>query len=268
MPDTSIFTSVINSYLPEPHASLLNGMLFGIPLKGYKIFNQQLKTVGLIHIVVLSGSNITLLTAIITQLTIRFGRKISIFLSIGTIIAFIQFVGPQPPIVRAGCMGVLSLLAILYGRKTITVWLMLLSALFIWIFWPQWITGISFQLSYAATLGLVLFSRKLDGLIKKNDNNLGAYIKDELKTSLSAQIFTVPLIFFYFREISFISPVSNVLIAWTIAPIMVFGLLTAVLGNIHTLLGLIPSYICYTLLSYIIFIVETLSKIPFAAIKF
>jgi hypothetical protein len=52
MPDVSIFTSVINSYLPEPHASLLNGILFGVSLKASKTFFEQLKIVGLLHIVV------------------------------------------------------------------------------------------------------------------------------------------------------------------------------------------------------------------------
>src|SRR3990167_273064 len=57
----TIFTSIINSYLPDPQAALLNGIIFGIPLRSSKIFYQQLQVVGLLHLVVLSGMNITIL---------------------------------------------------------------------------------------------------------------------------------------------------------------------------------------------------------------
>ena len=69
-----VFTSVINSYLPEPHASLLNGILFGISVKGSQAFYNDLKATGLLHIVVLSGMNISILAAIITGLTASFGK--------------------------------------------------------------------------------------------------------------------------------------------------------------------------------------------------
>lgn len=72
---THIFTDVLNTYFAEPHSSLLNGMLFGVDLQTSKTFKSQLKTVGLIHLVVLSGSNITLLSSIITHMTIKLGKK-------------------------------------------------------------------------------------------------------------------------------------------------------------------------------------------------
>ena len=268
MIEPQIFADVIKSYLPEPHASLLNGIIFGIAVKQSKEFYTQLKIVGLVHIVVLSGSNISLLAAIITSCTLFLGRYISAIISIISIIAFVLFVGPQPPIVRAGCMGVLTLIALLYGRKTITLWSLFLSFIFIAIFWPEWLTGLSLKLSYAATLGLILFAKQPEVQQKKDIPSLQKYIQNELRTSLAAQAFTVPMIFWYFKEISFISPVSNVLISWAIAPLMIFGFLTALLGKIHFVLGLLPSYVCYTLLSYIIWIVEVLSKVPYAAVKF
>jgi len=86
-----IFTTVINHYLPEPHASLLNGILFGINLKTTKEFYEQLKIVGLLHLVVLSGINITLLASIVTQTTQFFSKKVSILITILTIIFFLFF---------------------------------------------------------------------------------------------------------------------------------------------------------------------------------
>src|SRR3989344_5922471 len=266
------FTSLITYYLPEPQASLLNGIVFGVPFRADYQFYQQLKAVGIVHIVVLSGMNITMLAAIIATLTRQLGKKISVALTIATIVLFILFVGPQPPIIRAGFMGVLSLIGIIYGRKSIALYSLALSAIFIAICWPQWLATISFQLSYAATLGLIIFGRKSVAIAAdKNDkkpSGLIAYLKDELRTSLSAQALTVPLIFYYFRQISFISPVTNVLVAWLIAPLMILGLLTAILGKIFWFMGVIPAYMSYILLTWIVWVVKIFSALPFAYLKF
>ena len=264
----SIFTSVINSYLPEPHASLLNGILFGVNLKTSKIFYEQLKVVGLLHIVVLSGMNITLLASTVAIATSFFGRLISSLITILTIIIFIIFVGAKAPIIRAGFMGILTLVAFLYGRRNLVFFALFLSAVFISIFWPTWLKTISFQLSYGATIGIIMFGQSKKKFTDFWLMKVGYWVLLNLKLSLAAQIFTAPIIFLYFGQISLISPISNILVAFTISPLMIFGFLTAFLGKVHYLLGLIPAYICFGILSYIVFVIETLSKVPFAMIKF
>lgn len=265
----SIFTSIINSYLPEPQASLLNGIIFGIDLKSTRTFYQAIKEVGLLHIVVLSGINITILTAIIGNVTIKLGRKVSTIVSILSILIFIVFVGPKPPIVRAGVTGIIALVAIIYGRKKIALYSLLISAIFIAIFWPSWITTISFQLSYTATLGIILFGHPK---YHKKVENLYQYLQkkawEELKPCLAAYFFTLPIIFINFRQLSLIAPLSNLLISFIIAPLMIFGFLTAVLGKINFILGIIPALVCYGILSYLVFVIETLAKIPFGFIQF
>ncbi len=268
MPSPSLFTSVINSYLPEPQASLLNGILFGVSLKTTKDFYQQLKTVGLLHLVVLSGINITILATIVGSITGVFSKRISIMITILTIILFIFFVGPQAPILRAGFMGILTLVAILYGRKTTALYTLFLSGLLTAIFWSDWIKTISFQLSYAATLGLILLGKTEEKKTKDWFERVKQILWREIKPSLAAQIFTAPIIFFYFKEVSIIAPLANLCVSFVVPPLMIFGFLTAFLGKIHFLLGLIPAYICYGLLSYMVFVVENLSKLPFIYFKF
>lgn len=273
MPDPSIFTHIINQYFPEPHASLMNGILFGVDLHTTSDFKEQLKAVGLIHLVVLSGSNITLLSSIISHMTIRLGKKISLIASIVGVCIFVWFVGAEPPIIRAACMAVLASTALIFGRQYIVLVGLITSVFFIAIFWPSWLTSISFQLSYAATIGLLLFGKGGFQIVKNNgDTNLLSqiqqYCKEELRITLSAQVFTIPLIWVYFNQVSLISPIANIAVAWCIAPIMIFGFITVVLGSIHTLLGIIPSYICYILISFMIWVVEILSSIPYASFDF
>ncbi|MDQ5981958.1 MAG: competence protein ComEC [Patescibacteria group bacterium] len=260
------FTSLINSYLPEPHASLLNGIVLGIDLQTTYSFKDKLKDVGLIHIVVLSGMNITLLSAVILQIIIPlFGRKAATIITIVSIIFFIYFVGIDPPIVRAGIMGILSLIGLMFGRKTLALYTLFLTSIICIIIWPDWLTSISFQLSFAATFGIILFGNVVSE--EKTTNTIKNYLIDELRVSLSAQLFTTPIIFFYFRQISFISPIANILVSWTIAPIMIYGIIAMVVGSIHWQLGFVVSWLCYGLVTFIILVVEWLSQIPFASVK-
>ena len=254
----SFFNTVINSYLPEPEASLLNGMIFGVSLKTTKEFYQQLKIVGLLHLVVLSGMNITLLAAMISSITKYFSKVISTMITILTIILFVIFVGPQAPIIRAAFMGILTHVAIITGRKNFVLYALFLSLIFIIVFWPSWLKTISLQLSYGATFGIILFGQT-------RSNN---FAWKNLRLTLAAQIFTVPIIFIYFRQISLISPLANLLVSEMIAPLMVFGFLTAFLGKVSYFLGLIPSYICYGLLTYMVWVINMLAKIPFAYFAF
>ena len=268
MVSPSFFTSVINHYLPEPHSSLLNGILFGIPVRTSRVFYEQLKSVGLLHIVVLSGMNITILSAIIISLTQSFGRKISLVMSILGTIIFIIFVRPQAPIVRAGIMGILTSVSITFGKRTHGIFLLFLSAVVILLLKPQWLTTVSFQLSYGATFGIMLFGSYN---FKKTQSGMGRFMaamKKDLRTSLAAQVFTAPIIFLYFKQISLLAPISTLLVSFFIAPLMIVGFLTALLGTIHWSLGLVPSYLSYGLTSYMVFIIESLSKLPFSYIQF
>lgn len=263
-----IFTTVIDNYLPEPQASLLAGIIFGVDFRASKDFFESLKKSGLLHIVVLSGMNITLLVSMISITFARFGRKASGLLSIILIFIFIIFVGPQAPIVRAAIMGIIAIVAILYGYRAISIYILFISAIFIALFWPQWIHTLSFQLSFGATLGIILFAKSEACKSKTKFDIFIHERKQEFRTSLAAQVFTAPLIFFHFKQISLISPIANVLVAPVIAPLMIFGFACAILGKIHFLLGLIPSVLCLGLLTYIIWIVQITSAVPFSFFDF
>lgn len=223
---------------------------------------------GLLHLVVLSGTNIQILAGIIGAITSRFSKIYSILITILFIILFVIFVSPEAPIVRAAFISILTLVSIVFGRKPMALYLLFLSALLTAVIWPSWINTISFQLSYGASLGLILFAKKPTPKNMTNQNNIYGYIKDELRTTLSAQVFTVPIIFYYFKEISFIAPVANILVSWLIAPIMIFGSLAALIGKIFPFLGLPFAFLSYGLTYYLVFVIEHLSKLPYAFISF
>ncbi len=278
---------IINSYLPEPHASLLNGMVLGKQLFVTKTFYEQLKIVGLIHIVVLSGSNISMLSAIILNLIVKWvGQRAATIITVICITFFIWSVGAEPPVVRAGIMGMLSLIALMFGRKSMALYTLFVSSVIMVIINPEWLSSISFQLSVSATLGIILFG-KVDSVILSNAKDpdkdipdrffssgrwirmtriFKSYIHEEFRISIAAQVFTLPVIFWYFRTLSLVAPLANVMISWLVAPIMVIGIVILVIGNISWHAGFVLSWLAYGMIQIIIWVVELLATIPYAQI--
>jgi predicted membrane metal-binding protein len=87
-------------------------------------------------------------------------------------------------------------------------------------------------------------------------------------TSLAAQVFTAPIIFIYFKQISLIAPISNLLVSFTIAPLMIFGFVTSILGRMHPVLGIPTSVVSYGILFYIVKVISLLSSLPGVFIQF
>lgn len=261
------FTNIVNYYFPEPHASLLNGMLFGTPIRSVPSFYTQVKIVGLLHLVVLSGTNITIMINTVGSIVKYIGIKYAIVICTLTIVLFVIMVKPQPPIIRATIMGLLTLYAIWFGRQYTALYALCLSLIVTGIFWPQWLSNLSLYLSYSATLGILLFGKP----IYQKRARVPSFIinlLNNLKTTLAAQLFTTPLIFFYFHQISYISPLSNLLIGPFVTPIMIFGFATVFAGTINKAFGYPFYFITYGLLEYMVQVIRFLSKIPGAFVQF
>ena len=227
------FIGIINSLLPEPHASLLNGILFGVRSTMPKSLYNALITTGTLHIIALSGMNITILVNLMARITLFMGRKVSILLTTCLIVIFVLFVGASPTIVRAAIMGSLSLLSVYFGRLNYGLLTLFIAAGIMILFNSSLVNNLSFQLSFFATFGIILVARNTRNMTKKGLLQQSVYtISENFKITLSAQIFTLPIILYNFRRLSLISPLANLLIEWTIQPIMVLGLTTAILAAI------------------------------------
>lgn len=256
------FTDLINSYLPSGQATLLNGIVFGLPIKSDYPLYLMVKKVGLLPLVVLSGMNISILFSLTDSFLHIFSKNIRILLSAIILTIFIYIVKPQAPIMRAAIMVYVTLVATIIGRGVKPLYALFISTITIGVIWPSWITSLSFMLSFFSTLGIVLFSQP-NKLTKHNESWFIRALKANIRISLSAQVLTIPLVFLYFREIALLSPISNLLITPFIGPIMMLGIITVLMGSIWWVLGIIPSFICYGLLTVVLFIIQFLSKIPY-----
>ncbi|HLD24502.1 MAG TPA: ComEC/Rec2 family competence protein [Patescibacteria group bacterium] len=249
-------TSIINQLLPEPHASLLAGLLFGTKTSLPRDLYESLITTGTIHIAALSGQNLSILSTMISdRLVWIIGKRGASAITLLLIVWFVSFVGPSPSIVRAAIMTGLTMIATVFGRQywALLSWMLAVGIMLVLNF--SWISEISFQLSALATLGIILFSRK-----EKN------IITNELRLTLAAQSLTIPLILFHFRRISLIAPLSNLAIGWSVPWITGLGWVMAIIGWMWLPLGQVIAWVDWVLLEYLIRAVRLMSGVPYASI--
>lgn len=275
MPTVTTFTAIIGTMLPEPHAGLLAGMLFGTKSTLSRELVTSLTATGTLHIIALSGMNISILAALSMTTFLRFvSRRIACLLTVLIIIGFVWFVGVGASILRAAIMGCLSLLAVMLGRQNWSILTYLLTIGIMLLVKPDWIGDLSFQLSALATLGIILFgrARAVTTLPTTATPRLWSVcyslVADDLRVTLSAQVFTIPLIVFTFHRLSLISPLTNILIGWTMAPITAIGLSAVLLGWIWLPLGTTLAWVCWLLLDYLILAVHMTARLPFSSINF
>ena len=268
-PTLESFTHIINQLLPEPHASLLAGMLFGIKRSMPNEFYQALITTGTLHVIALSGTNIVLLMRLVAMLTLGIAsRRVSSLLTIFFIILFIFFVGPSPSVVRAGLMGSLTLVAVYFGRKNWSLLSLGIATIIIFLVRPDWIYSLSFQLSFGATLGIILFGGESKTMVYSSFYTaFKRSLIADLRLTLSAQVFTIPLILYYFGQLSLISPLANLATGWLVGPIMIIGFVVVMIGMIWLPLGRLAALVVWVPLALFISLVRLCAGLPFASIQ-
>lgn len=255
-------TNTIQRFLDPIEAKLILGMVMGLHTKK-SLFDSQIQSVGLTHLLVLSGSNITFLVKFFQfGLPIKGIRKRT-WASIAFVSCIPFIFGYEPSTIRAVIMAILPMLCILAQKIHSASHVIVITALIMLIFDPSLIFNISFQLSFGAILGIYLFADK-----EGNEEGFKGYVESNIRTSLSAQVFTTPLILLHFNTFSTVALIANILVTWTVPLIMMLGTLYICSELINvSLVSQIFSFPLHILLSYFKTIVELLSKIPYAQIS-
>jgi len=181
-------------------------------------------------------------------------KKAILFVLVGIwIYSFIS--GFEAPIVRSTIMFSIALMVQLFGRLSFSINALFLSALLMLVVKPAWIYDLGFILSFTATGSLMLFTKRVEKLLKW----LPKYIKGDLTTTLAAQIGVAPILFVTFGGFNLLSPLVNTLILWTVPLIMIIGSVGAVVGLIIPIVGRLILYLTYPLTWYFISIVGIFS---------
>src|SRR3989344_4268778 len=173
------------NWLHGDAGTLAAGMLWGGSGNLSYQTKEAYRRVGLLHIVAASGYNVTLMTGwILSASLIWLSRRWALGMSIVVVIIYMVIAGMQPSIIRAGIMSILAMLGLILGRERDAKWLLVITGAMMLAWNPKLISDIGFQLSFAATWGLVWLAPKGD-----------------LGTTLAAQAMTTPLILHHFGNL-------------------------------------------------------------------
>ncbi len=260
------FESQINQVFPEPHASLLAGLLTGSRRGIPEHLSTDFRASGVTHIVAISGYNITIIMALFSGLLFWIPYKRRFPVLVAGIVLFTIFVGSSASVVRAAIMGILGLIALQTGRQT-NMRLAILWTAFSMIGWnPNYLWyDAGFQLSFLAIIGLTELAEPLKKLLKHVPETLA--IKESLIATIAAQIATLPLLIILFHQISLIAPITNLLVAPLVPIAMLIGFIATVVSFVWMPLGLLFGYYGWAVLQAIIFIAEKCAHLPLAVIS-
>lgn len=261
------FAAGLQNVLPEQLAAFGLGLLIGQRTTLDKTLSDELITVGLIHIVAVSGYNLTVIIEVVRRLFRRRSRYQSLVFSVGLIGIFLLFTGFSPSIVRAAIVSSISLTAWYFGRVFKPVLLLLLVAaltagvnpLYLW-------SNIGWWLSFTAFFGVLV----LGPLMKERFVPVQwqeHIVPSVLSETISAQVCTIPVILYIFGRLSLISILANVLVV-PLTPLAMLLSLVAGLAGMSNLffsrLAVLPGRI---ILEYMLSISSLLAHVPYANIE-
>ncbi len=275
MIDFSFFTrlkivQMINELLPTEEAALLKGMLVGDRTSFTEEMQEDFSRSGLSHLVAVSGLHVAILLMGLTYILhlLRINKKIINIICVVAIIFFIQIVGGTPSVLRAGIMAIIFLLASLVNRQSDALTSLFISALLMLIYNPMFVFSVGFQLSFCATVSLIVFYQPVyTRLSFLQDKLIHKKIYEILIASIVVQIGIIPLTAFYFNGLSIVSIGANLVVVPFVSIVLISGILLFLMGNIHITLGQVVAGFTYVFLKLMCKIAHLFASLPFAQVK-
>ena len=277
--------------LDEEQSALCVGILIGDREKISDITEDNFKKSNLTHMLAVSGSHITYIIVALTTILSKTNRKFSLIITIFFLLFFTVLTGFTASVLRASIMGIITLLASILHRKSDTINNLGISSIIILIYNPYLLVDAGFLLSYAGTIGIILFSKKIsNGIsiivnkinpnllnIEQNNNSkiffvksiiekIILYVISSLSLTLSANIVIIPIMAYMFSTISFTFWISNILAGPVMEVVTIFGFIVYFISIIFPILAQFLGIALNLLLTVLLKIAEISSKIPGASI--
>ena len=254
---------VYNRNIPEPEASLLAGIVLGAKRSLDAEFYTALQKTSTLHIVVASGYNVTVVIgAVIFMLAGFLKRKWAVFWSVVAVFGYTIMAGGEPAIVRAAIMGSLAYFGQVLGRQNDGMRLLLVAVMVMLTWQPMLVWDIGFQLSVAATLGLILISpllKRVFGIIWGVGNDIAE--------TTSAQLAVWPILVISFGNMSLFGILVNSLILWLVPIIMALGAGLAAVGLVFEPLGRVIGWLVYVPLTMMVRIIDWFGEQAWISLK-
>ena len=260
------FMARIESLLPEPYAGLSEGLLLGVKRALGDDLEEVFRTTGIIHIVVLSGYNITIVAeAIMRLLSFFFAPRTRVICGVIAIIAFAFIAGLSATVVRASLMATLVLFARATGRRYDFARALTVAGLVMLVFNPKLLVfDPGFQLSFMATLALIVLAPLIEQRLSLVPTRF--QMREFITAAIATQLFLLPLLVYSIGQISIVAVLTNALVLPAVPLAMLLSFLAGMVGFVSGALALPIAFCAYILLKYIIVAAEVSAMIPFASV--
>ncbi len=258
------FGDAVRKGVKEPQASLGAGFLLGQKTALPEKLQNELRLLGLTHIVVASGYNLTVLVRFARRLFNRVSRFTALAMSSLLVVLFTQMTGFSPSMSRAAFIALLSLVAWYFGRKIHPFMLITFSAAVTLLINPTFGAGdIGWLLSFTSFIGVMIVGPLLNAYFWGDQESHS--IRQVVIETLSAQIMTLPLVLFVFNAFSPLSLIANVLVVPLIPVAMMLSFIAGLYGLVFTAGAFVVGYPAQLLLTYITAVVGRMSVLPQAS---
>ena len=262
---------------PDPEASLLAGILLGVDTGLPKDLQEAFKDTGTTHIIAISGFNITIIAGIfIVFFGKLFGDRVGALVALLAISIYTVLVGGDAAVVRAAIMGSVALFAKQFGRRQDAVTSLLGVAVLMTILdSPMVLWDVGFQLSFAATAGLIFYADPLARwfvrqtariLPQERAEQLAGPVGEYFLFTLAAQFATIPIMAYHFGRISLISFLANPFILPVQPLVMILGGIALIVSLLLMPLGKILAIFALPFTTYTIRMVELFDRMPHGVI--
>jgi competence protein ComEC len=261
------FAAGMQNSLPEPAASFGMGLLIGQRNTLPPEISETLLTVGLTHIIAVSGYNLTIMVNAVRRLLAnrsKFQMAAACMALVGT---FLLITGNSPSIVRASIISMLSLCAWYYGRAIPPVTLLLTAgAISVWAN-PLYIWGnVSWYLSFLAFFGVIVVAPLVMRRLYPGEKQPGLLMQITIE-SICAEMTTLPYVLFIFGQMSLTNLPANVLVATFVPLAMLLGVFAGVAGMFLPALAGWAAWPAKLVLTYMLDMAYLLSRVPHSFIE-
>lgn len=258
--------------LPEPAASLAAGIAFGrddgLSMGDKEAYNRA----GLRHLVAVSGGNVALVTALTYFVAMPLvGRRWAWAPAALTVAAYLGAAGLSASVLRAGVMAGVLLGGTALGRPQAGLPALMAAVIAMTAAQPAIAREPGFQLSAAATAGLIMFSPWLgQWFLRMTNRGLLAFVPEwacqAAALTLAASAATAPILWVTFGQVSLVSPLANAVVEPVFAVAFWLSIATAGAGLASAQAGGLIGVVAYYPLAFIGWSAETFAGVPLAAV--
>ncbi|MEG4302939.1 ComEC/Rec2 family competence protein [Microcoleus sp. D3_18a_C4] len=247
------------SQLNVPEGPLISAIALGkqavdLPYNIRDYFVQA----GLAHAIAASGTQVSMVLALVLALTRRFSKQLQFSFGVGALFLLVGLTGFEPSVCRAALMGFGTLFALVLSRQVKPLGLLLMAATILLLVNPLWIWDLGFQLSFLATLGLIVTTPPLMAKL----DWMPPAIASIVVVPIAASVWVLPLLLYVFSVVSPYSILVNIIAAPLLWILSIGGMVSALAGLIFPPAGSVLAQLLDYPAKGLIAIAEYFSQLP------